>query len=55
MLGVERQANAREAIGDAGMDGAQALNGGEEAERAAARRLDQAGIGAAERGEVAAL
>jgi hypothetical protein len=54
MLGVERQPRARQPVGDAGMDGAQAADRGEQAQRAAARRLDQPGIGAGQRGDVAA-
>jgi hypothetical protein len=34
MLRVEREPGAREAVGDAGMDALQPLDGGEEAERA---------------------
>ena len=55
MLGVERQAGAGEPVGDAGVDRLQPLDRGEQAERAALRRLDQPRIGAGERGDVAAL
>ena len=53
MLGVERQAGAGEPVGDPGVDRAQPLDRGEQAERAALGRLDQPRIGAGERGEVA--
>ena len=43
MLGVERQAFAREPIGDAGMDAAQPPDRGEQAERAALRGERSAG------------
>jgi len=49
MLGVERQAIAGEAIGDAGVDGLQPLDRREQAERAAAGGRDQPGIGRAPR------
>ncbi len=55
MLGVERQARAGEPVGDAGVDGAQALDRGEQAERAALGRLDQPRISPRERGEIAFL
>src|SRR3546814_3026275 len=55
MLGVEREASARETVGDAGVDGLQPLDRGKETQSAAPRRLDQPRIGAGETGYVAAL
>ena len=55
MLGEERQAFARKAVGDPGMYRLQALDRGEQAERAALCRFDQPGISAGERGDVALL
>ncbi len=45
MLGIERQARFLQRRGDAGMDLSQPPDRGEEAERAAARRLEEAQIG----------
>ena len=53
MLGEQRQAGAGQPVGDAGVDRLQPLDRGEQAERAAARRLDQPRIGAGQRGDVA--
>jgi hypothetical protein len=52
MLGVERQAGARQPVRDAGMNGAQASDRGEKAQCAAVRSLDQAGISGGQRGDV---
>ena len=49
MLRVERQAVARQPVGDPRMDAAQPPDRGEQPERAAARRDDQPGIGVGER------
>ena len=49
MLGEQRQPGARQPVGDPRMDRLQPLDGGEQAERAAARRLDQPRIGAGQR------
>jgi hypothetical protein len=54
MLGIERQAKARHPVGDAAMHGAQPADRGEQAQRAAAARLDQPAIGAGQRRNVAA-
>ncbi len=55
VLGIERQPSAREPVGDPRMNHLQALDRGEETERAAACRLDQAGISAGELRHVAPL
>jgi hypothetical protein len=47
MLGIERQPGAGQAVGNAAMHRAQAADRGEQAQHAAAARLDQAGIGPA--------
>ncbi len=54
MLGIEREARTREAVGDTGMDDAQPPDRAEQPQRAAARRLDQPAVRPRERGQVAA-
>jgi hypothetical protein len=55
VLGVKRQPLPRQSIGDAGVDRLQPLDGGEQPQRAAVRRLDQPGISAGQSGQIAAL
>ncbi len=55
MLGVEWEPCAGEMIGDAGIDRLQPRDRGEQAERAAPRRLDQPRIGMGKLGQIAAL
>ena len=54
MLGEQRQPGPRQPVGDPRMDRLQPLDRGEQAERAAARRLDQPRIGPGQRRRVAA-
>ena len=52
MLGEKRQPGARQPVGDPRMDRAQPLDRGEQAERAAPRRLDQLRVSPGQRGDI---
>ena len=54
VLGIERQPAARQPVGNAAMHRAHTADRGEQAKHAAVRGLDQPGIGAGQRGQIAA-
>jgi hypothetical protein len=53
MLGEQRQTCSRQPVGNARVDSFQSLDRGEQAERAAAGRLDQSRVSASKRREIA--